>query len=105
MATGITNSQGWTILRQLAASVNASGEVSDAVVKEIMDKADTNNDGVITEDEFVTAFEKSDLWETSEEQYLEAFKVISEVWAKESGGRNLFPFYFKCFFFFNRIFL
>jgi len=30
--------------------------------------------------------------------------LISEVWAKESGGRNLFPFYFKCFFF-NRIFL
>ena len=24
--------------------------------------------------------------------------LISEVWAKESGGRNLFPFYFKCFF-------
>jgi len=75
MSTGITSSQGWTILKQLASNAGLDGELSSADVEKIMNKADTNKDGKISLDEFKSACE--DKINTTEDEYLHAFKIIA----------------------------
>ena len=79
MSNGINSSQGWGLLRNLVANMGGKTEVSNADVQEILDKADTNNDDVVTEDEFIACFKSSELYQSAEEQYLQAYKVISMV--------------------------
>ena len=80
MSNGINSSQGWGLLRNLVSSMGGNtSEISNEDVQKILDKADTNNDDVVTEDEFVACFESSELYQSAEEQYLQAFKVISMV--------------------------
>ena len=79
MSNGINSSQGWGLLRNLVANMGGKTEVSNADVQDILDKADTNNDNVVTEDEFITCFKSSELYQSAEEQYLQAYKVISMV--------------------------
>ena len=83
MTTGITSSQSWTILKSLAQKAGVEGNLSTQDVEKIMKTADTNNDGTITADEFTAAAkEKVD---ATEEQYLEAFKVISNIDGDDSS--------------------
>ena len=76
MTNGITSSQGWTILKSLAQKAGVEGNLSKQDVEKIMKAADTNNDGSISADEFSAA--AKDKVDATEEQYLEAFKVISK---------------------------
>lgn len=76
MTNGITGSQGWTILKALAKNAGIEGELTSKDVEKIMKSADTNNDGKISIDEFTAAAQSA--VDATEEQYLEAFKVISK---------------------------
>ena len=77
MTNGINSSQGWNLLKNLVANSSGKTEVSNSDVQNILSNADTNNDNVVTEDEFIACFESSDLYKSSEEEDLGAFKVIS----------------------------
>lgn len=78
----IRNSQdAWSFFKTLAQQVGGTNNISDAEIKELIKKADTNNDGLIFENELKDTLLTYDKYLGIEDSYLEAFEAI----AKEDG--------------------
>ena len=71
----------WSFFKTLAQQVGGTNNVSDADIKELIKKADTNNDGLIFESELKDTLLTYDKYLSIEDSYLEAFEAL----AKEDG--------------------
>lgn len=82
MGNGVNDfSSAWTLLKKLAAE-NSNGEfnkknITNEQVQSIMLGADTDDDGVVSESEFRTAFFSSEAYSDLEQEYLDAFDMVS----------------------------
>lgn len=79
MSGGINNFQGWNLFKNLMSQTSSGNEVNRDEFQKIMNNADTNNDGIVTEDEFRSSFNAHKSSSSDEELYADAYKLISSL--------------------------
>ncbi len=79
MSNNISISDGWLLLRKMIGNINGSAvsDVSNSDVKQLLEDADTNKDGVVTKDEFEKACKESSDYQDLEQKYLAVFKKLA----------------------------
>ena len=83
MSSPIGETNSWGLLRDLAGKVNGKTEITDAELKEILEEADKNEDGLIDLQEYKDAFLTLEEYSNLEEEFLEAFEAIAQMDGEE----------------------
>ena len=79
MSCGINNFQGWNLFKNLMSQTSSGSEVNRDDFQKIMSSADTNGDGIVTEDEFVSSFSAHKPTSDEDIDYSTMFKSLSAL--------------------------
>lgn len=86
MTSGITNSQGWEILKSLAKSAGIDGVLGAEDIEKVMESADIDGDGIISYNEFTSQAQKT--IDTIEDEYLQAIEDFTNSVSVEKGAES-----------------